>query len=95
MVNIAKHKLTPIGSKVMVLKISSNETRGMLLDNIMNQNIVRGVICSVGLHPSHNFVVKVGDKVIFQKDMTTSEITLDGTTYYIIREEDAVIIQEE
>lgn len=95
MVNIAKHKLTPVGSKIMILKTSSNEAKGMLLDNIMNQNVVRGVVCSVGLHPGHNFVVKVGDKVIFQKDMTTSEITLDGTTYYIIREEDAIIIQEE
>ena len=88
-------KVTPIGDRVLVEPLDEKETvkGGIIIPDTAKEKPQEGKIAAVGTgkHDDNGkkieFVVKVGDKVLFSKYGGT-EIKVDDQSYLIMREDD-------
>ena len=89
-------KFRPLGDRVLVKPNSKSEmkTKGgiIIADSAQRGQKVYGEVVSVGTGIFSQsggripMTVKVGDKVMYSKDMTGDPITIDGEKYFLIRE---------
>ena len=88
--------ITPLGTRVLVKRIELNEQKtdgGIFLPDTAKEKPQEGKIVAIGTGKSDDngkkieFVVKVGDKVLFSKYGGT-EIKVDDKSYLIMREDD-------
>jgi len=95
---MAKTKLTPIGSNILVKAVSSEKisAAGIVLpDSVSTEKPQKGEIIALGSGKvtldgkKIAFNVKVGDVVIFKK-YSPDEIEIDGDEYLIMNE-DAIL----
>ncbi len=88
-------KVKPIGDRVLVEPLDEKETvkGGIIIPDTAKEKPQEGKIVAVGTGKTDDngkkieFVVKVGDKVLFSKYGGT-EIKVDDTSYLIMREDD-------
>ena len=88
-------KLKPIGDRVLVEPLDEKETvkGGIIIPDTAKEKPQEGKIVAIGTGKSDDngkkidFVVKVGDKVLFSKYGGT-EIKVDDKSYLFMREDD-------
>ncbi len=89
-------KFKPLGDRVLVRPESLGETKSkggiILTDSAQRGQKVLGEVVEVGtgiFSQSGDVIpmtVKVGNQVMYSKDMTGDPITIDGEKYFLIRE---------
>lgn len=88
--------LVPIGNHVVIQQVK-NEVKsagGIILQNSPYENIIEGVVVSVGegrLTNDNTLVkmrVKKGDRVLYHQFAATNIARLDGETFHIMEESD-------
>lgn len=89
-------KLQPLGKRVVVMPDEIEETTsgGLIIPPTAQEDKKPevGVVVKLGTGGKNfTFSVKVGDKVFFKK-YSPDELDVDGTTYYIIDEEDILAV---
>ena len=99
---MGKLKLRPLGDRLVIepLEAEAKTKGGIILPDTAKEKPQEGKIVAVGkgkmdengkLMPME---VKVGDKVLYGKYAGT-EITVEGTEYMILREEDVLAVIDE
>ena len=79
-------KYLPLGDKVLIQALPSEQNIGGLIIPDTSTNLKKGVILKAGPgKPGNLSVVKEGDEILFRKDDTTP-VTIDGSEYLIITE---------
>jgi chaperonin GroES len=85
-------KLQPIDDRVLVEPIEQEEKVGsIIIPDTAKEKPVMGKIIAVGTDKELKELVKVGDKIIFEK-FAGEEIKLDGKTHKIVRRENILAI---
>jgi len=95
----------PLGDRVLIKPTQKQEKKSkggiILTDNILKGQKVFGEVVAVGtgIHTQTGQLipmsVKVGDRVMYKKDMGSEEITLDGEKYLMFREHELLAIVNE
>ena len=92
-------KVKPIGDRVLVEPLDEKETikGGIIIPDTAKEKPQEGKIVAVGTGKTDDngkkieFVVKVGDKVLFSKYGGT-EIKIDGVEYKILNQDDILAV---
>jgi chaperonin GroES len=88
---MSKVKFTPQGDRVLVEPASAEEktSGGIIIPDTAKEKPQKGTVVAVGPGKKKDepVTVKVGDKVLYGKYAGT-EITIDGTEYLIMRQDD-------
>lgn len=94
-------KIKPLFDKILltILDDKPENQTGIILPNSAHEkpNIARVVACGQGGKidgEKQEIIVKVGDRILFNKYATT-EFKLDGVTYLIIKQIDILAILED
>jgi chaperonin GroES len=88
---MSKVNFTPQGDRVLVEPASAEEktTGGIIIPDTAKEKPQKGTVIAIGpgKKKEEPMTVKVGDKVLYGKYAGT-EITIDGTEYLIMRQDD-------
>jgi chaperonin GroES len=88
---MSKVNFTPQGDRVLVEPASAEEktTGGIIIPDTAKEKPQKGTVVAIGpgKKKEEPMTVKVGDKVLYGKYAGT-EITIDGTEYLIMRQDD-------
>lgn len=78
--------ITPLGDRVVAVREQAAEKTagGLYLPDNAKETPVAALVKAVGPDAKS---VKTGDKILY-KEYSTTEITIDGVDYLIVREED-------
>ncbi len=98
---MAKAKLVPLADRVIVGPADEKKSKtGIIIPaNASKEKPVQGIVIAVGPGRINDagtrlpLQVKVGDIVLFSK-YGPEEITLDGVTYYVLREDQLLAIMK-
>ena len=91
---MAKLKITPLADRVLVEPAQAEEktAAGIIIPDTAKEKPQKGTVVAVGSGKKDEpMTVKIGDVVLYGKYAGT-EITVDGSTYLIMRESDIVAI---
>ena len=94
-------KIKPLFDRILLTMLDDKpeNTTGIILPSSSQEkpNLAKVVACGEGGKmdgDNQEIVVKVGDKILFNK-YATSEFKLDGTTYLIIKQADILAVLED
>lgn len=94
-------KIKPLFDKILLTMLDDKpeNTTGIILPSSAQEkpNIAKIVACGMGGKidgENQEIIVKVGDKILFNKYATT-EFKLDGVTYLIIKQADILAVLED
>lgn len=98
---MAKLKIRPLGDRVVVepLEAEAKTKGGIILPDTAKEKPQEGKVVAVGKGKTDDdgklipMEVQVGDKVLYGKYSGT-EITIEGTEYMILKEEDIMAVVE-
>lgn len=78
--------ITPLGDRVVALreKAATKTAGGLYLPDNSKEKPVLANVVAVGKDAK---AVKVGDKIVY-KEYSTTELTVNGTEYLVVKEED-------
>ncbi len=99
---MAKLKIRPLGDRVVVQQLEAEEVSkgGIILPDTAKEKPLEGKVVAVGKGKTDEsgklvpMEVKSGDKVLYGKYAGT-EVTVDGSEYMILKEEDILAVFEE
>lgn len=88
--------LVPIGDHVVIQQVKKEvkSAGGIILQNSPYENVIEGVVVSVGEGrlTNDNTLVKMrvrpGDRVLYHEFAATNKVVEDGETYHIMQEGD-------
>ncbi len=92
-------KIKPLFDKILLIETEQKNDTGIVLPDIAKDKPNMAVVVEVGSGgridgEDVNFIIKKGDKVLFNKYATT-EFKIDKTTYLLIKQADILAILED
>lgn len=80
--------ITPLADRVVAVReeAKTQTASGIYLPDSSKEKPVLAVVKAVGTTVKH---IKVGDKIVYQ-EYSTTELTIDGTVYLIVKEADVL-----
>jgi chaperonin GroES len=94
--NMMNVNFKPLGDRVLIKPTEQTEKKSkggiILTDSILKGQKVWGEVVAVGTGVYTQtgnaipMIVKVGDKVMYKKDMGSEDVTIDGEKYLLFRE---------
>ena len=81
----------PLGNKVVILRDKAEEKTagGIFIPDSAQDKPTKGTVIAT----NNNSELTVGDKVIYSK-FAGSEITIDKTTYLLLKDDDILLIEQ-
>lgn len=80
-------KYRPLGSRILIQRIEPEQKTSFGLILLATPKSQEGRVIAVGPGEAHPIAVSVGDRILF-KNVTGTDIKLDGQDYLVIKEDD-------